>query len=120
MPRTMRFSTSPAAGRSPPRTRSEQMRFRSGALAGWLIGALAVLTLFALAGLASAEASVGDRIIVLAVAVISGLGVWRATVGGLEVRPDRVVVRSFFWSRRIAVGDVAGGAGASGLWGGGG
>jgi len=84
------------------------MRFRSGALAGWLIGAFAVLALFALAGVASAEASAGARLIALAVAVVSLLGVWRATVGGLEVRPDRVVVRSFFWSRRLSTADVAG------------
>src|SRR4051794_20205268 len=84
------------------------MRFRSGALAGWLIGAFAVLALFALAGMASAEASAGGRLIALAVAVVSLLGVWRATVGGLEVRPDGVVVRSFFWSRRLSTTDVAG------------
>src|SRR3954465_10564913 len=84
------------------------MRFRSGALAGWLIGALAVLALFSLAGLAAAEATAGGRFIALGFAVFSGLGIWRATVGGLEGRPDRVVVRSFFWSRRLSSADVAG------------
>jgi Type II CAAX prenyl endopeptidase Rce1-like len=84
------------------------MRFRSGALAGWLIGALAFLAFFLLAGSASSEASVRARLIALGSAVVCGLGIWRVTVGGLDVGRDRVVVRSFFWSRRLALGDVAG------------
>src|SRR4051812_50216660 len=95
------------------------MRFRSGAVAGWLIGALAFLAFFSLVGAAAADAPVGGRLIALGSAVVCGLGVWRATVGGLDVRPDRVVVRSFFWSRRLAVGDVAGGAVVGGVWRGG-
>jgi membrane protease YdiL (CAAX protease family) len=84
------------------------MRYRSGALAGWLIGALAFLALFSLAGVAASTAPIGARLIALASAAGSGLGLWRATVCGLDVGSDRVIVRSFFWSRRIAADEVAG------------
>ena len=84
------------------------MHFRSGAVAGWLIGALAFVGLCSLLGLLAPDASTSDELILLAVAVIAGLGIWRATVGGLTVRSDRVVIRSFFWSRKLAASEVAG------------
>jgi membrane protease YdiL (CAAX protease family) len=84
------------------------MRFRSGALAGWLIGALAFLGLVSLLAIADPAASLGARLGALGAAVAFALGIWRATVAGLDVGPDRVVVRSIFWSRRLASAEVAG------------
>ncbi|HMC72598.1 MAG TPA: hypothetical protein VKJ07_25820, partial [Mycobacteriales bacterium] len=84
------------------------MRFRSGALAGWLIGVFAFLTFFSLAGAAAPDASAGARLIALGSGAVFGLAIWRVAVGGLDVRPDRIVVRSFFWSRRVDPGAVAG------------
>ena len=84
------------------------MRFRSGALAGWLIGALAFLALTSLLATLAPGGSIGARLGALGAAVVFGLAVWRAAVAGLEVRSDRVVVRSIWWSRRLNPGDVAG------------
>src|SRR4051794_20088395 len=84
------------------------MRFRSGALAGWLIGAFAFLGLVSLLATADPTAPVGGRLGLAGAAVVFALGIWRAAVAGLDVRADCVIVRSIFWSRRVASADVAG------------
>ncbi|HET6817249.1 MAG TPA: CPBP family intramembrane glutamic endopeptidase [Mycobacteriales bacterium] len=84
------------------------MRFRSGAIVGWTIGGLAFFALTALAVLTDPQATGGERAGAGAVGVALALSVWRTAVLGLDVRRDSVVVRSFFWSRKLSASALAG------------
>lgn len=84
------------------------MRFRSGAVVGWVIAGLSLLLLSALAVLADPKATAVEQVIAAGAAAVLALGIWRASLVGLLVQSDGVVVRSFFWSRRLPGPEVAG------------
>ena len=84
------------------------MRFRSGAVVGWLIGGLSFALLSVLAVIADPTATATERAIAGGVVVALGLAIWRSALLGLQVLADRVVVRSFFWSRSIPAAEVTG------------
>jgi membrane protease YdiL (CAAX protease family) len=84
------------------------VRFRSGALTGTLGGVLGAFGLFLLLGAAVPGAPAAARFGVAAVGLAMVAGAVRCVFVGLEVRADALVVRSFWWSRRLPIADVAG------------
>jgi hypothetical protein len=84
------------------------VQFRSGVAAGWLIGGLSFLLVTAVVAVADPTATAVERGGAGGAVVALGLAIWRAAVAGLQVRPDRVLARSFFWSRRLGPAQVAG------------
>ena len=84
------------------------MRFRSGPLAGWLVGGLSFVLLSAFTAVADPTATAAQRAIAGGAVIVIGLAIWRVALLGLQVHSDRVLVRSFFWSRLLPGADVAG------------
>lgn len=84
------------------------VRFRSGAIAGTLGGALVAIGTFLLLGAAVPGGATGGRITIGIAGVLLVAAAARCLLVGLEVRADDAVVRSFWWSRRITGADVAG------------
>jgi hypothetical protein len=84
------------------------VKFRSGALAGWLGGVLAAFGTFMLLGAAAPAATAGARIGVGLSGAVLVAAAARCLLVGLEVGATDVVVRSFWWSRRIDGVELAG------------
>jgi len=87
---------------------------RSGAVAGWVAGPTGVLAGFLLLGVVAAagDGSAHDRGGAIAVLLVVGSLLLfvciRAIIGGVAISDDGVIVRSMFWSRSLALADVAG------------
>ena len=84
------------------------MTHRSGRLVGWLGIPCLVLSAVVALGEAGQDVDGGQRALLAVVAVaLAVIGV-RLLNAGLVVRPDVVIVRSLFWSRRLRAAEVAG------------
>lgn len=91
------------------------MTHRSGAIAGWVGAPAGVLAGFMLLGVLAARsdtssdaASGGAIAVLLVVAAVLVFVCIRAFTGGVVMTDQAVIVRSLFWSRRLAIADVAG------------
>lgn len=84
------------------------MQFRSGATVGWMVGGLSFVLLSASAALIDPTGTAAERAIAGGVVVAAGFMIWRAALVGMHVTSERVLVRSFFWSRRLPAGEAAG------------
>lgn len=90
------------------------MTHRSGAIAGWVgapAGVIAAVSLLGVIGAGaddSSGAGGGAVAILLVVAAASLFICIRAFIGGLVMTDQAVIVRSLFWSRSLALPDVAG------------
>jgi hypothetical protein len=84
------------------------VQFRSGAIVGCLLGGISFLLLSALTAVLDPTAAAAQRGVAAGALVGLGLVAWRTALVGLHVRNDRVLVRSFFWSRSLRVTEVAG------------
>jgi hypothetical protein len=82
---------------------------RSVALVGWIGGSSGVIAAFLLLGVAAGgDADAAARLALAGMAVAFGFIAARTLRAGVAVRPDGVVVRSAFWSRRVEAREVAG------------
>ena len=90
------------------------MTHRSGAIAGWVGAPAGVLAAFTLLGVIAARAddssdATGGAVAILLVVAAASLFVCiRAFIGGVVMTDQAVIVRSLFWSRCLALPDVAG------------